>query len=222
MKALRIGVLLLLVASSVESAMAIMIAPNRDTYVDESAQTTVRDYPTDATGGITMKGQSGARRIGLVEFTIPNVTATSATFNFLHIRSWAAATSWTFQLLGRQIGFDETTITWANGSAVYTSTGATTIGSALTMAGGNSGQDLVPPQLKSVDMTTFFNANKGAVVTLIMRCTSTGSSQGGTAEDQEGARTGNPANGPYISYVPEPVSMLLLLAGLPMIRRRSR
>lgn len=153
---------------------------------------------------------------------MPDVTVTSATFNMYHFRSWAAGVSWTFQLAGRQASFNENTITWSNAGGI--TTGAVNIGPALSMPGGNGGdgKDVVPAQWRQVDLTSFFNANKGTTVTLVLKCTSTGTDQGGSIEDREGSRTGNAANGPYIEYVPEPATLALLAAGLGMAFRRKR
>jgi len=206
-------------------ASAITILPNDDTYLDQVNANSVRDYPSlQPSAGILMKGQSSNVRIGIIEFTLPNVEVTSATFNMLHIRSWAAGTSWTLRGWAKVADFDENTITWSNSPGVGdtgTGTGAVRIGTDLTMPGGNSGQDVSPPQWRNLDMTSFFNDHRGETITVVLKCTSTGSSQGGTIEDREGSRTGNPANSPYIDYVPEPaVGLLLVLGSLGLLRRR--
>ena len=93
------------------------------------------------------------------------------------------------------------------------------------MAGGTgSGQDVILGEWKMVDMTSFFNDNRGATVTLVLRCTSTGSNQGGTVEDREGSRTGDTANGPHVSYMPVPEPGLAMLVGLAgvVLGRRGR
>ena len=83
---------------------------------------------------------------------------------------------------------------------------------------------MVPDQWRTVDVTSFFNAINGATVVFVLKNTDNNSQKGGTIEDREGARTGNPANAPYVEFtaVPEPAAGLLLLAGLPLLRRRSR
>ncbi len=227
---LRIGVVLagiVLVSFAVgeRSALGAKIVPNDDTYLDQTAATTVRDYPgVSQTGGILMKGQTSNQRIGIIEFTLPNIEVTSATFNMLHIRSWAAGTSWLLRVYGKVASFDENTITWANSPGVGDTTGLTPLAPDLTMVGGNSGQDVVPPQWRTVDITTFFNTYKGQTITLVLKNPDNNTSKGGTIEDREGARTGNPANGPYIDYtpVPEPMSLLLLAGGLGLSLRRRR
>jgi hypothetical protein len=213
---LKAGSVVILTLVMTSWASAIVISPNDDTYLDQTASTTVRDND-----GIVIKGQTGSARIGCMEFTLPDVTVTSATLNFLQVRSWTAGVSWILQVTGKQIAFDENTITYGN-STLNTSTGVTAIGGPLTMVGGNSGQDVSPPVWRNVDMTSFFNANKGTTVTLFFKCTDTGSStKGGTIEDREGSRTGSVANAPYIDYVPEPAAGLLLVLGsLGLLRRR--
>ncbi len=218
--------LLAISAIAQHPAMGAIILANDDTYLDQTASTTVRDYPgISQTGGILMKGQTGSQRIGIIEFTLPNVTVTSATLNVLHIRSWAANTSWVMRVFGKVADFDENTITWSNSPGVGDTgagSGAVQLGPDLTMAGGNSGQDVSPPQWKTIDITAFFNANKGQTVTFVLKNTDNNSQKGGTVEDREGARTGNPANAPYIEWVPEPASLALLAGGMALALRRRR
>jgi hypothetical protein len=219
-----IGALTAVVLVGAGQAFALVITANDDTYLDQTASTTVRDYPgTAQTGGILMKGQTGSQRIGIIEFTLPNVDVTSATFNMLHFRSWTAGVSWVAQVFGKVASFDENTITWGNSPGVGdvgAGSGAVQLGSDLTMAGGNSGQDVVPAQWRSVDMTSFFNANKGQTITIVLKNKDNSSTRGGTVEDREGARTGNIANAPYIDYVPEPATLGLMVIGLGMLARR--
>lgn len=214
---LIMGSLLLVTFALVNPVTAsFILLPNDDTFLDQTSGGTVRDN-----GGILIKGQSGQQRIGIIEFTLPDVTVESATLNLLHVRSWSDL-SWKLQVSGKQAEFDETAITW-NNSTLQSTVGVTLIGDPLTMVGGNSGQDVVPPQWRTVDMTDFFNANKGTTVTLFLKNTDNDGQRGGTIEDREGSRTGDPANGPYISYVPEPSSLLCLgLASLALVRRRFR
>lgn len=205
------------------SASGAIIYANDDTYLDQQNGNTNRDNPGTgllSTAGILMKNQTGQQRIGLMEFTLPNTAVTGATINVYYFRSWSAGVAWTMQISGKAASFDETTITWNNASGI--TGGTTNIGPVQNMPGGNSGQDVVPGLWYSVDMTSFFNANLGQTVTLVLRSTSSTSSgtAGGTVEDREASRTGNTANVPYISYVPEPASALLLLGALPLIRRR--
>lgn len=226
MRRLAMAGLTLAVSSAlVTSASAAIISPNDDTYIDQQNANTIRDNPGTgllSTGGMLMKNQTGQQRIGLIEFTLPNVDVTAATINVHYFRSWTAGTAWTMQISGKVASFDETTMTWNTASGI--TGGTTSIGPVQNMPGGNSGQDVVPAIWYSVDMTSFFNTNKGQTVTLVLRSTSAtnNGNAGGTVEDREGSRTGNAANGPYVSYtaVPEPTTMLLLIGALPMLRRR--
>lgn len=209
-------------------AWGLTITPNDDTYIDETSKDAVRDAPTLASAGILMKGQSGSRRVGLIEFTLPDVEVTEASFNMYHFRSWAAgsANNWNFQLSGKLGEFDENTMTFNISSAQSFTSGTTAIGPVLAMPGGTgTSQDVIPAQWRTVDVTEFFNLNKGQTITLVLRCTSTGANQGGTIEDREGSRTGDPANGSYIAYtpVPEPATLWGVgLAALAFARRRVR
>jgi hypothetical protein len=224
-----VAVILGLTSALLGPASAAVILPNDDTYVSAASAGTNYDNPNPGvllgTAGLLMKNQTGNQRVGFIEFTIPNVPATSATFNALYIRSWAAGTSWTFRLLGTVDSFDETTLTFTsyNASTLKTDTYTTLTAADITMPGGNSGQDVSPPIWTTVDITSFFNANLGQ--TVVLKCTSTSSTSngnaGGTFEDREGSRTGVVANGPYIDFVPEPAAALLLVLGsLGLLRRR--
>lgn len=219
--ALVIAVLPAVVLVSAGPSYGAIILPNDDTYLNQSASTTVQDAPTNPLGTIVMKGQTNSQRIGIIEFTLPNVTVTSASFNMLHIKSWAAGVTWQLQVSGKQGSFDENTITYSNASGI--TTGTTNIGSALTMAGGPTGSQILnPPVWRNVDMTSFFNANKGTTVVLVLKNTDNATNKGGTIEDREGTFTGNAANAPYVEYVPEPATLVLLTSGLGLVMRRRR
>jgi hypothetical protein len=224
------GVTLGLLTTALTSTVwAIKISPNDDTYVQANNAGANFDNPTQgaplSTGGLLMKNQTGQQRVSFIEYTIPNVPATSATFNATYFRSWTAGTSWTFRLLGVTTSFDETTLNFTNyqGTALQNGPFTTLTTPDLNMPGGNSGQDVVPPVAIVVDITSFFNANLGQ--TVVFRCVSTSSASngnaGGSFEDRELSRTGNPNYAPFIDYVPEPATLLLLLAALPMLRRRT-
>lgn len=224
---LVLGIVGMMIVSPVSAAT---LLPNDDTYVSAASAGTNYDNPTPgaplSTGGLLMKNQTGNQRVGFIEFTLPSTPVTSATFNALYIRSWSTGSggNWTFRLLGTVDSFDETTLTWTsyNASTLKTDTYTTFTTPDIAMPGGNSGQDVSPPIWITVDITSFVNANLGN--TVVLKCTSTSSSSngnaGGTFEDSEGSRTGNMANGPYISYVPEPATALLLIGGLALLRRR--
>ncbi len=226
----------LLTGGVVSTGWAAIITPNDDTYVSavtspQNQQGTNFDNPTQgaplSTGGLLMKNQTGNQRVSFIEYTIPNEEAASATFNATYFRSWSSGVSWTFRLLGVTTSFDETTLTFTNyqGTALQNGPFTRLTDPDLTMPGGNSGQDVVPPVAVVVDITSFFNANLGQ--TVVFRCVSTSSSSngnaGGTFEDRELSRTGNAEYAPFLEYtvIPEPATVLLLLAALPMLRRRT-
>ncbi len=187
-------------------AWAETITPNDDSYVDEAAPGAIRDYPpTPATTstGILIKGQSSNRRFGYAEFTLPDATVTSAVLHMFHTRSFGAGSptnDWVMQVAGREDSFDETLITWTNTASTLRTGAYTNIGSALTMSGGLSGDGNDVNQPRVLDMTTFFNAHKGTTIVLRFTNTDNNGTKGGTLEDREGSRTGNPANGLYIEY----------------------
>lgn len=225
----------------VNAASALVITPNDDTYINESTgyKDTVHDSPIPAGSnntitGIYLKGASGTRRAGFMEYTIPNHAVTSATFNLTYFRSQSAGTAgnWTFRLLGSNApaSFDENTLTWntavaaggINSSAyVYNQ-----LGSDVALQGGNSGdgKDVTPNVPVSIDITAYFNAHQGETVTFKLSCVTTSSGGGGSFQDRELSRSmgsGAVPAGPFIEYIPEPATALLLVLGsLGLLRRR--
>lgn len=239
-KAAVITVAILAVASW---ASAITIYPNDDTFIDETAKDTVRDAPTNPAAGIFMKNQTGYRRAGFMEFTIPNVTVTSATFNATYFRSQTAGSTgaWTFRLAGSATpaDFDENTLTWnianatggINNSASYTYNQTGIVGGDVALSGGNSGtdgKDVTPNVPVVVDITAYFNAHKGETIVFKMTsiAASNNSTAGGSFQDRELSRsmtaTGAIPAGPFIEYIPEPAAGLLLVVGSLGLRRRRR
>lgn len=215
------------------SASGAIIAPNDDTYVRASSSARGINYDMpggSGAGGLLMKNQTGDQYVTLIEYTIPNTAVTSATFNATYFRSWASNVAWSFRLQGVVASFDESTLTYNtgySGSALQNGPFTVLTGADIAMPGGTTGvgnQDLDPPILITVDITSFFNANLGQTVSF--RCASTTSSSignaGGSFEDRELSRTGNANYAPFLAYtpVPEPASALLVLGALPLIRRR--
>ncbi len=226
--------------SGAGQSYGLIISPNDDTFINEQAKDAVQDAPTLAAAGIFMKNQSGFRRAGFMEYTIPNVTATSATFNATYFRSQTAGSTgaWTFRLAGSTTAasFDETLVTWNNANAagginsatyVYNQTGI--VGGDVALGGGNSGtdgKDVTPNVPVSVDITAYFNAHQGQTIVFKMTSISSSSSTtaGGSFQDRELSRsmtgTGAIPAGPFIEYVPEPASLTLLVLGSAWVLRR--
>jgi len=223
---------------------AVIISPNDDAYIDETQQGTTHDAPTLAAAGVFMKNQTNFRRAGFMEYTIPNVTASAATFNATYFRSQTGGSTgaWTFRLSGTTTAaaFDETILTWTNANASGGINSASftygQIGSDVALSGGNGTgtggqlQDVVPNVPVVIDILTYFNAHQGqTIVFKLNSVSSSGSSTaGGTFQDREQSRSMTANNGPpgavpdapFISYVPEPATALLLAGGLLMLRRR--
>jgi hypothetical protein len=240
-RTVKTGSALVVVLVLVSSASALTILPNDDTFIDETAQGSVRDAPTYATAGLYMKNQSGYRRVVFMEYTIPNVTVTSATFNATYFRSQSAGSTgaWTFRLIGSTTPaqFDETTLTWTNANAagginssayVYNATGI--VGNEIALGGGNSGtdgKDVTPNVPIVVDITPYFNAHKGETIVFKMNSISgsANANAGGSFQDRELSRSmtqgGAIPAGPFIEYIPEPATALLLIVGSLALRRRG-
>jgi hypothetical protein len=228
------------------NAMGAVISPNDDTYIDESSgqQGLVHDAPTLASAGLFMKNQTGGfRRVVFMEYTIPNVTATAATFNATYFRSATAGATgaFTMQVAGSSTpaSFDETTLTWTNALAAGGINNFTynALGTAALSGGNGTGtssqqQDVVPNIPISIDILAYFNAHPGETITFKLTSITSSSSTtaGGTLQDREQSRVMTSTNvsgqvpaAPFISYetVPEPAAALLLLGCLPMLRRRN-
>ena len=70
-------------------ALADTITPVDDSYAYETAINTNRDNPGGSTPyGLLIKGQTGNHRISFAEFSLPNVTVTSAVLHMYHVRSF--------------------------------------------------------------------------------------------------------------------------------------
>lgn len=205
------------------SATVLTLAPTNDSFIRQDQADTVQDGD-----GIVLKGQVGQRRVGVIEFELPDVELLTslggeAHLNLFHIRSWAQGMSWEMTVRGKQdsfaaYGVSESTLTWNNrGDLVVDADLLHTV----NMAGGDVGGDLDPPQWHNLDITNFFNDNRGETVVFVLRNTDNHPDRGGVIQDKEGSRTAFPPFGPEITYiVPEPATALLLLAVLPLLRRR--
>lgn len=188
-----------------EDAMAGMLVPTNDTYVDQTAGSTNRDDD-----GLVIKGQSGWQRRGIIEFNLPNLPVAEAKLNLLHVRSWSFRV-WRLYVAGKQASFadyghDETTVTWNNAGGITDGGEAITdfqmAGGTPVDQGGSDGKDVVPPQWREVDITDFFNANRGKTVLFILTNYNAQNQEerGGVVEDREGSRSGDPMNAPYITF----------------------
>lgn len=185
-------------------ATADTIAPEQDSYINNTSGSRDVNYdsPGPNTTGLLVKGQSGAERFSYMQFTLGGSTVTSATLWLYYYRSWTTGNSWTLRVAGRQDSFDETLITWNNTATTLRSTtpplpSYTTILSALLLPGGVGSQDVGTWQ--GIDMTTFYNAHLGQTVVIRLTNTDNDGNKGGSFEDREGSRTGDPLKAPYIA-----------------------
>lgn len=227
------------------AAPAATISANDDTYIDQVNPGSVRDAPTLASAGLYTKTSSGQNRSIFMEYTIPNVTAASATFNATYFRSQrvgVTAGAWTLDIAGSTTpaAFDESTLTYTianqagqiNDPLTYTYSSLGTV----NLPGGNGTgttsqqQDVVPNIPISLDITAYFNAHQGETITFKLRSTTSGD-YGGSLQDREQSRVMTSTNvagqipaAPFIEYtpVPEPATALLLAGGAFLLRRRAR
>jgi hypothetical protein len=222
------------------TALAVKISPNDDTYIDQVNPNRVSDAPSLAAAGLYMKYSTGQNRAVFMEYTIPSVAATTATFNATYFRAQKVGVTtgaWTMQVAGSTTpaSFDESTLTFniakaAGGIDTYT---YSPLGTAALPGGNGTGttsqqQDVVPNIPISMDITAYFNAHLGETITFKLNSLTNGD-YGGSLQDREQSRVmtstnvaGQIPDAPFIEYVPEPAAGLLLLAAMPLLRRRTK
>lgn len=213
-RSLRVCALAVLAASVVMAASSaasadLQIIANEDTYTYQASAGT--NYNGQ---GLLVKSQTGARRSSWVEFLLGTSPVSSAVFNlYLYTIPSGWGSSHTVQIYGAQYDMNETTLTQ--------STAPSTTGWA-SLPGWTAS---ATSTWYSSDITSFYNANLGAIVTLKIT-QSDSNSVGGAYEDSEGHY--GTTNYPYISIVPvpEPAGVLALVSGLAGfgglgLRRRS-
>lgn len=169
--------------------------------------------------GLFAKG--GGRR-AYVEFVLDSTPATSATLNLYS--AWnkeTAPVNVNVQITGGPGAFNEDTVEEPEINAIEA-------GFSPTLPQNTFHVDNTP-QWYSLDITSFYNAHLGQTVTMAIRVVGAIPADGPIFADHEGTTmldatipfTGGTGFGPNIEWVPEPASLLLLVLGAGLIRRRA-
>lgn len=191
-------------------AHGVILLPNDDAY----AQSDDNSNPHDDLG-LAVKGDPG-RRTGYIEFDIP----AEMTEGTLYLYGQAVAGNMEVKINWTVHEFDETVLTWLNrpSDALTWDGVAKPAQSKFTVSGDTFVWYSVP-----LDRVVA-NGGLGETVTFMVRCQSSDAPEDlSWFEDREGTLTGNTANGPYIDYVPEPNTMLLIgLATAPLLMARRK
>jgi len=195
-------------ATAMPVAADTIILPNDDSFT--------YNYPTkratnfDNQGLLVKNTGTSYIRYTWLEFTLGTSGVSSATIKLYNTAS--ATGDMSTALRGAQCGFDETTLTWntqPTDSDTWTLLGTWTVND---------------PGWYTLDITSFYNSNRGSTVTIRVNSDTVSASIGTFFEDRENTKLSGML--PCIVTVPEPSSLLALACGCiglaGLVRRRVR